>query len=152
MTERFEHGYALLIGVGESAYPKLSLPVTVKATLSVYAALPAPNLCAYLNDEQHIRILNNEKATRSGILAGLNWLQEQAKADIQSTILVYYSGHGWLQQSGNSYYLLQHDIDPLDVSGSALRADEFTQALREIKSDRLLVLLDCCHAAGYGNV
>ncbi len=32
MTEKFTHGYALLIGVGESAYSKLSLPVTVKDT------------------------------------------------------------------------------------------------------------------------
>ncbi|WP_052331566.1 hypothetical protein [Calothrix sp. PCC 7507] len=29
MSNKFTHGYALLIGVGESAYNKLSLPVTV---------------------------------------------------------------------------------------------------------------------------
>ncbi len=146
MLDQFEQGYALLIGVGESAYPKLSLPVTVKDTQSIYAALTDPELCAYPDNPQHIQILNNDQATRSGILDGLSWLQQQA--DPESTVLIYYSGHGWLGEADNSYYLLQHDIDPFDIAGSALSAEQFTQALRQIQSDRLLVVLDCCHAAG----
>jgi hypothetical protein len=39
MSALFNHGYALLIGVGESQYPKLSLPVTVKDTQAIYEAL-----------------------------------------------------------------------------------------------------------------
>ena len=35
MTELFNQGYALLIGVGESAYGSLSLPVTVKDTQAI---------------------------------------------------------------------------------------------------------------------
>ena len=30
MTKQFNQGYALLIGIGESAYKPLSLPITVK--------------------------------------------------------------------------------------------------------------------------
>ena len=148
MSEIFKHGYALLIGVGESAYPKLSLSVTVKDTQSLYAALTDTELCAYPNSEEHIRILNDEKATREGILNGLKWLKEKANADPAATVLVYYSGHGWLEDSKQRYYLLQHDIDPFDVPSSALSADDFTKALRQIQSKRLLVVLDCCHAAG----
>ncbi len=148
MTETFNHGYALLIGVGESAYSKLSLPVTVKDTQALYAALVDPNLCAYPDNEDHIRVLNDKKATRSAILEGLNWLKTKAEADSEATVLVYYSGHGWLETSSNNYYLLQHDIEPFNMSGSALSSEDFTNALREIKPDRLLVILDCCHAAG----
>jgi hypothetical protein len=39
MAETFNHGYALLIGIGESAYPKLTLPVTVKDTQSLYVPI-----------------------------------------------------------------------------------------------------------------
>ena len=39
MAETFNHGYALLIGVGRSQYEKLSLPVTVKDTQAIYRAL-----------------------------------------------------------------------------------------------------------------
>ena len=79
MNEKFTHAYALLIGVGESAYSKLSLPVTVKDTQAIYAALIDPELCAYPDDQDHIRVLNNEYATKTGILDGLNWLKEKAR-------------------------------------------------------------------------
>jgi hypothetical protein len=148
MTETFNHGYALLIGVGESAYSKLSLPVTVKDTQALYAALVSPDLCAYPDNKDHIRILNDSKATRAEILDGLSWLKTKAEADSEATVLVYYSGHGWLETSSQNYYLLQHDIDPFDIPGSALSSEDFTNALRQIQPDRLLVILDCCHAAG----
>lgn len=85
MAETFNHGYALLIGVGKSAYSKLSLPVTVKDTQSLYAALIDPDLCAYPDDEEHIRVLNDAKATRSEILAGLAWLKTKTEADSAAT-------------------------------------------------------------------
>lgn len=148
MAEKFNRGYALLIGVGESAYPKLSLPVTVKDTQSLYAALIDPELCAYPDDTDHIRVLNDKKATRSAILEGLAWLKTKTEADSEATVLVYYSGHGWLDTSNNKYYLLQHDINPFNIPGSALSSEDFTNALRQIQSERLLVILDCCYAAG----
>ncbi|NER99862.1 MAG: caspase family protein [Symploca sp. SIO1B1] len=148
MAEGFNKGYALLIGVGESNYKPLSLPVTVKDTQAIYAALIDPDLCAYPDDKEHIRVLNNEEATLSTILDGLKWLKEKAEADPEVTVLVYYSGHGWVDKTDNRYYLLQHDIDPFDIQGSALSSEDFTNALRQIQSERLLVVLDCCHAAG----
>ncbi|MCP6758563.1 MAG: hypothetical protein NHB32_07320 [Fischerella sp. CENA71] len=66
MNDKFTQGYALLIGVGESAYSKLSLPVTVKDTQAIYAALIDPELCAYPDHQEHIRVLNNQEATRQG--------------------------------------------------------------------------------------
>lgn len=148
MTEIFHHGYALLIGVGKSAYSQWSLPVTVKDTQSLYAALIDSELCAYPDSENHIRVLNNEKATRNNILDSLIWLKSKTETDSEATALVYYSGHGCLDTSNNQYYLLQHDIDPLDMPGSALSSEDFTNAIRKIQCDRLLVVLDCCHAAG----
>ncbi len=43
MGDKFTHGYTLLIGVEESAYSKLSLPVTLKDTQAIHAAI-LPNL------------------------------------------------------------------------------------------------------------
>ncbi|MBD2455266.1 caspase family protein [Nostoc sp. FACHB-87] len=150
MTEKFTHGYALLIGVGESAYSKLSLPVTVKDTQAIYAALIDPNLCAYPDDHEqaHIRVLNNKDATKAVILDGLKWLKEKAESDPGATVFVYYSGHGWVDKTTKQYYLLQHDIKPTKIASSALSAEDFTSALRQIQSERLLVVIDSCHAAG----
>jgi hypothetical protein len=148
MAEVFDHGYALLIGVGESAYQPLSLPVTVKDTQSLYAALIDSELCAYQNDKEHIRVLNNAETTRTAILDGLSWLKDKADADREATIFIYYSGHGWLNQDDGSFYLLQHDVKPAKLATTALAAEAFTESLRKIQVDRLLVVIDSCHAAG----
>jgi uncharacterized caspase-like protein len=146
MSDSFSHGYALLIGVGRTANPKWSLPVTVRDVRAIQAILTNRSLCAYPNDAQHIKLLHDSEATRSAILAGLAWLKAQAQSDSEATIIVYYSGHGG--SSNELYYLLPHDTDPKNIHDSALAATEFTQPLREIRAKRLLVMLDCCHAEG----
>lgn len=148
MAEVFDHGYALLIGVGECAYKPLSLPVTVKDTQAIYAALIDPELCAYPDNGEHIKVLNNAEAMQSNILDGLKWLKEKAESDPKATIFIYYSGHGWIDNNSNQYYLIQHDVKPGKVAASALSAKTFTDALRQIKAERLLVVIDSCHAAG----
>lgn len=148
-SDIFEHGYALLIGVGNTVnYPKWSLSVTVKDVQAIHAVLIDADHCAYPNDEHHIRVLSDTSATRDVILDGLNWLSIQATADPEATVVVYYSGHGWLDKSTGQYYLIPHDVDPVDFPGSALPAEDFTNALREITAQRLLVFVDSCHAAG----
>jgi len=126
----------------------LSLPVTVKDTQAIYAVLIDPNLCAYPDDKEHIRVLNNQDATKAGILGGLKWLKETAGSNPHATVFIYYSGHGWVDKNTNRYYLLQHDIKPAKLANSALSAEDFTAALRQIQSERLLVVIDSCHAAG----
>jgi hypothetical protein len=146
MPNSFDRGYALLIGVGECEYAKWSLPVTVKDVTAVKEILVDPSLCGYPNE--HIRLLCNVDATHEGISNGLKWLKEVAAQEPEATIVVYYSGHGWLNPVDGSYYLIPHDIDPGEISESALAGAEFTQALQSINSQKLLVILDCCHAEG----
>ncbi len=148
MPDTFKHGYALLIGVGETSYTQWSLPVTVKDVRALRAALTDAHLCAYPNDADHVRLLHDAGATRAAILDGLNWLAERAIADPEATIVVYYSGHGGLDEAGERYYLLPHDVEPFDLPGSALAAQDFSAALREITARRLLVFVDSCHAQG----
>ncbi len=148
MSSSFIHGYALLIGVGATASPRWSLPVTVKDVQALQSVLTNPELCAYPNDKNHLRLLHDAGATRQNILEGLEWLKVQAVADSEATVVVYYSGHGTFDLSTSQYYLLQHDFKPNDVANTALSAQDFTQALRQIKAQRLLVVIDSCHAEG----
>ncbi|QHG20016.1 peptidase C14 caspase catalytic subunit p20 [Nostoc sp. ATCC 53789] len=147
MSNHFAHGYALLIGVGTTAESRYSLPVTVKDVQALKTVLTDPNLCAYVDDSEHIRLLQNEQTTRSAILDGLTWLKEKV-ADKDATIVVFYSGHGCFDLSSQSYYLLQHDFNSTDIANTALSAQEFTQALRQIQAKRLWVVIDSCHAEG----
>ena len=77
MPNGFTHGYALLVGVGESAYPAWSLPVTVKDIQAIRSILIDPNLCAYPGDDRHIRLIHDKTATRAAILDGLAWLKRK---------------------------------------------------------------------------
>ncbi len=148
MTDAFVHGYALLVGVGLSVCSSWSLPVTVKDAQALRAVLTHPDLCGYPDDDQHVRLLHDAGATKDAILEGLRWLRDQATADAAATVVVFFSGHGWLNQSSGEYYLIPHDVDPSDVSGSALPATTFIPALRAIRARRLLVFIDSCHAEG----
>ncbi len=148
MSDTFTHGYALLVGVGASAYAGWSLPVTVKDARALRAALTDAHFCAYPDDADHVRLLHDAGATRAAILNGLTWLAERAVADPEATVVVYYSGHGGLDEAGERYYLLPHDVEPFDLPGSALAAQDFSAALREITARRLLVFVDSCHAQG----
>jgi hypothetical protein len=148
MSQSFPHGYALLVGVGTTAYSPWSLPVTVKDVKAIRAVLLDPNLCGYPEDYKHIRLLHDQTATRAAILDGLAWLAAACAADAEATAVVYYSGHGWRDQASGRYYLIPQDVEPFDVAGSALAAEEFAVALREVKALRLLVVIDSCHAQG----
>jgi hypothetical protein len=147
-SNKFNHGYALLVGVGLSAYPQWSLPVTVQDMKAIHSILTNPDLCAYPDDDQHIRLLHDKGATRGAILDGLSWLQAQVTTDPEATVVMYYSGHGWLDTSTGKYYLLPHDIKPFNLPSSALSGERFTEELRKITAERLLVFIDSCHAAG----
>jgi hypothetical protein len=148
MNTSFSHGYALLIGVGECEYLPWSLPVTVKDMLALQATLLHPDMCGYIDDSQHLRLLHDAVATRQQILAGLTWLKEQTDADPDATAIVFYSGHGWVDHNTGKYYLVPHDVKPYDCAGSALDADTFSTYVQHISARRLLVLIDSCHAGG----
>jgi hypothetical protein len=148
METRFDHGYALLIGVGRTAHEPWSLPLTVKDVEAIKAVLIDPALCSYHDDADHIRLVLDHVATRDGILQGLDWLKGRAEQDHEATALVYYAGHGWLERKGRHYYLISHEANPSDIAGLALPAETFAAAIQAIGARRLLVVLDCCHAEG----
>lgn len=152
METEFSYGYALLIGVTESRVARYALPDAAKDIAAVSEVLAHPERCGY--PAANVRVVTGPAATRSGILEGLDWLAERAAADSSgnATALIYYSGHGWRDksQAPPGHYLLPYDVRSAALAASSLRAEEFAGAIRGIAPRRLLVVLDCCHAAGMG--
>lgn len=146
---QFDHGYALLIGVGAiSKYAEWSLPMTVNDATILKSLLTDPNFCGYPDNQQHIRLLTDTAATKDSILDGLDWLATCAHNDPAATILFFYSGHGWVDKQTGAYYLVQNDVSPVKLAETALSAHDITEKLRAIKAQRLLAIFDCCHAQG----
>ncbi len=148
----FTHGYALLIGVNENQVARWELPDVAKDITAVAEVLQHPDRCGY--PAENIRVVTGFDATRAGILAGLGWLAERLAADASgnATAVLYYSGHGWRDKTQHppAYYLLPYDVTAAALAVSALRAEDVAAAVRRLAPRRLLVVLDCCHAAGMG--
>jgi uncharacterized caspase-like protein len=141
MAETFKRGYAVVVGVGAD------LPVTVGDASGIANLLRDPAHCAYPAD--HVQLLTSESARRVDILTALDTLAAQTASDPDVTAIVYFSGHG-LETPG--YYLMPFGYDLADLTGTAIAGAEFTERLRVIRAKKLLVLLDCCHAGGIGEV
>lgn len=149
-SARFRHGYALLIGVDDNLTGHLRLPDANKDIAALAQVLTHPERCAY--PAEQVKVVQGRDATRTGILAGLDWLRERISADSNATVVVYFSGHGYRDAEVEPplYYLVPYDTREHQLRLSLLPALDFARAISALQPRRLLVTLDCCHAGGMG--
>lgn len=147
MSNEFEHGYAVIVGVDENQIGRLALETVAKDVQFLYDVLVHPERCAYKPD--NVKLLKGAESTNKNILDALYWLQDKVKADPEATAIVYYSGHGMVDKAANQYYLIPYDIKALSrIRADAIKAESLTAEISGIPAKRMLVILDCCHAAG----
>ena len=139
MSDRFEQGHACVIGIGGD------LPTTVSDAKGLANILKDSARCAY--PAEQVQLLTGDRATRSHIIAALEKLATTTTAE--STVLVYFSGHGYqVTNPFKAYYLMPSGYDPANLPDTAISGSEFIDLLRDIPAQKLLVMLDCCHAGG----
>ena len=146
--KRFDHGYALLIAVNESAASGVALPDVIKDATALRDVLVHRDRCAYAPN--NVKLLHGKSCTRKGITQGLDWLREKLNADKsgEATALIYFTGHGHTE--GGKYWLIPYDFNRDRIKTSALRAEDFADDVAALQPRRLLAVFDCCHAAGMG--
>jgi hypothetical protein len=145
MEKLFHHGFALIIGVGGDR-----LSCTVKDAQGLARILVDSSRCAYL--PHNVTVLIERQASAARIRHELQRLAHLVAAHRDgSTVLVYFSGHGWQIKSRDEdrYYLIPHGFNPARRKETGISADEFTKLLEYIQAERFLLLLDCCHAGGF---
>jgi hypothetical protein len=146
-----ENAHALVIGIaGYTSVRRLSATVLNDAR-DLYAALVDPERGAYRADS--VELLLDAQATGEAIRKALTSLA--ARSNENSTVFIYFSGHGARLASGayQGEYLLPVDTslsDEKHLAGTAISGSEFAAALRGTPARKLVLLLDCCHAAGLG--
>ncbi len=132
---------ALIIGVGVYGSPEipalLGVKEDMKSALAIAKAMGIP--------QANTRVLQDQQATKEGILEALRELGE-ATADGARTF-VYYSGHGTRWQDGQVggcvEGLLTYDYKV--ITNGEIAA--ITKKLSD-KADKFLSMFDACHAAG----
>lgn len=138
MENQLENAFAMIIGVGND------LPVTVADAIAIYNILVDPELSGY--KKENIILLTEEKATRKGILDGFDELK--SKTNETSSVLLYYSGHGGFYEPWNQFYLVPNNFDSDNYEETWVKAEELKEKVSTLDTDKLVFLLDCCHAAG----
>ena len=142
-SDVFSQGHACIVGVGSD------LPNTVNDAKGIADILKDRDRCAYPPEQVHL--LTEEEAKREDILTALDRLA--ASTNPQSTVIVYFSGHGYRVASptGEFYYLMPFGYDLTTLYKTAISSTEFTQKLQAIPAQKLLLLLDCCHAGSFSD-
>ncbi len=133
--------HALLIQISQYPPPQQPLP-EVRDAEDLAAVLRDPELCHY--PAGNVKVLTDGAATRAAILAAVQQLVATAGPD--STVLFFFSGHGG--QRGETTYLLPYDCEEKYLGKTAISSRELAAALAPLRSQKVLLVFDCCHAGG----
>jgi uncharacterized caspase-like protein len=121
--------------IGNNDYQHLpKLRTAVNDTLAVERVL---------RDHYGYSVTRLENATRADILRGLGEYRRILGPD--DNLLIYYAGHGWLDEEGDRGYWLPVDADASDEvhwvdNGSV------TSAVRAMRAKHVLVVADSCYS------
>ncbi|MBT5033054.1 MAG: caspase family protein [Rhodospirillaceae bacterium] len=127
----FGRYHALVIGNNDYRHlPKLRTAVNDASTI----AAVLQNDYGYL-----VTLLLN--ATRANIIESLDRLTEKLVAE--DNLLIYYAGHGWLDESANRGYWLATDAKPSRRTNWVSNAT-LTDTLKTIQAKHVMVVADSC--------
>jgi len=137
MAEKF----ALVIGCNEYQDPKLPRLQAPSGDIQDLAALIKNPEIGNFNNV--VTLLNKPFSTVSLEIAKL--FTNKNKDDL---LLLYFSGHGVLDEQGRLYFAMQDTVRNL-LSGSAISANFVHDEMDNSRSKRQLLILDCCHSGAF---
>jgi hypothetical protein len=145
------NAHALVIGIAIYQHINTLPPVVINDAQEIYNLLINPEHCGYL--PANVQVLVDGEATQSAIRQALAQLAHRSNQG--STVFFYISSHGGRLESGpyTGEYLLPVDTlytSDQSLAETAISGAEFTDALRTIPARKVVVVFDCCHAAGIG--
>ncbi len=122
------------------------MPVTIQDATALHNLLTNPDRAAYPLDQT--TLLTETNATRDKILTALDQLSHQTSQNPNATAIIYYSGHSAHTPNTNNYFLIPNDYF---TDQKTITSQEFTKKIEAIQAQKLIVILDCCHATGIPN-
>jgi hypothetical protein len=153
-----ENAHALVIGIADYWHPNRYLgklpPTVCQDARDIHALLVDPQRGGY--PVEQTRLLLDGQASLTGLRHALADLA--ARCDADSIAFLYISSHGGTVESGPDAgeYLLPVDVVCTEEgrlqADTALSGAEFTTALQAIPARKVLVIFDCCHAGGIGEI
>ena len=132
--------YGLVIGIETYRETRLNLRCARADAQAMYDLMIDPKVGFF--PPENVSLLLDADATRDQIWrAGA--VRRQAGRD--DTVWIYYAGHG--AREGDFHYWVTHDADVNDLYSTGLSSRELHHRLNDIRANRVITFLDCCHAA-----
>jgi uncharacterized caspase-like protein len=141
--------WAIIVGISRYRYQGWNLKYAERDATELYELLLTPNGGGF--KKECICKLVNEEATTSKITQALRSFLK--KPDREDLVLIYFACHGTPDfDRQDNLYLLTHDTNPEDVSGTALPMDYIDTALmrKNLLAEKVIVLADTCHSGAIG--
>src|ERR1700722_12091818 len=127
---------ALLIGIND--YPKFPLTGCINDA-SAFSAIIETNGDGSPNFDVHLNINTPTKGELKGLII------ELFNGDSE-TALLYFSGHGLLDETGG--YIVTPDFKPKDEGGFM---DDIFIFAKDLKAKNKVIILDCCNSGALGS-
>lgn len=139
------NAYAIVIGIEQyrQKLPKADFAVSDAKLVSEYLS----KVMGY--PEENVVTLINEYATKSDFEKYFEqWLVNHAEKD--STIFIYYSGHGAPNLKTGDAYLVPYDGDPSFIAQTGYPLKKLYNALGKLPAKEIIVALDSCFSGAGG--
>jgi len=98
---------------------------------------------AVLREDYGYRVQELANPTRAEVLKAL--VEIRRRLDENDNLLIYYAGHGWLDEDADEGYWLPSDADRADPT-NWISNDTITAQLRAIRARHVMVVADSCYS------
>jgi uncharacterized caspase-like protein len=135
--------FALVIGVADYEDRRIpDLPACEKDATELAKVLRDPAVGMF--PPGNVTLLTDKAVTRSAVVAALDDLAWKAGPD--DLVVIFYSGHGATDEKGRAYWVMS-DAKVDALRSTALAELEISELLGEIRTRRLVTLIDACYSA-----
>jgi formylglycine-generating enzyme required for sulfatase activity/uncharacterized caspase-like protein len=148
--QRFDAGnkWAVLVGVNRYLDPEINELEYCVADVRLMEKVLTER-CGY--ESRRILVLADDQARDHLVPLRFNldtqirnWLLKAREGD---TVLVFFSGHGFLDDRAQGF-LAPKDCRKANLALSSFRTDDLRDMLLQCQASQKLLILDCCHAGG----
>jgi uncharacterized caspase-like protein len=108
------------------------------------AAFDAQAVAAILENQYGYNVFHIPNADRSQVLEALNFYKQALTP--RDNLLIYYAGHGWLDEENERGYWLPVDAQPFPNTTSWISTVDVTDIVNSMQAKHVMIIADSCYA------